>query len=702
MKIAFPSKRLLENLTPTLILCLVTVISHWEWFNPYSTLTSGDWYYWHDEPVAELLTSWGPWLSFWGTGNVNPQIPFLSFKWIWSLIINLGGNFDLAVKLTFLWPIAIFGFFSPYWLSRNSGCSRWEAFSLSLLYGSTTYFLIKQTSHLPIAFIYALAPLVITLTFRSVHKFDFLNLLILALVISFLIGVEVRCTFLLLITLMITTLPQNYKFSYFWFQMLILGVLIFLMNSFWLLPVIWSDSVVSAITSVTSRPLFGDHLFSILHGILLHESSWTGGYANQDFVTQLPRIWDFLPLSVMLLVTIRCSYRFKIDDERNILKVIFFSIWLLGVFLTKQTNPPFGWVYLWAYENLPVFNLYREASKFYMLTAIGMLGFLTYGLVRSLKLTSVTLTIALIIFSLVNLKPAITTDLDTLFVQRHIPNDYLILKKFLRDDRDSFRVLWVPMYSRWSYFDKMRSSMSFVSYIQGEDWEEISNLSRHGNWFLALRESINSGLHEKILAASVKYIVVPLWDSKDEDIYKYFKGTPKQWSQILDQAAYLKRLQGNFGSLAVYRLEDWKPRAYVVDNIMSQTPIEIRNPFSGFFRLKISDLKKNTSTKVNFSEKNDGNWIACLKTDYLLLLIYGCPNKDQLDVSLNSYNHISVILPSNNLAEAEIDIIHQSVRWFWIGLILSILTVTLVLLAILILIIRRISKKINTFEGNSN
>lgn len=691
MKINLPLWRLLANLVPVLVLTMVAVISHWEWFNPYSTLTSGDWYYWHDEPTAELINTWGPWLTFWGIGNSNPQIPFLSFKSIWSLIIQLGGSFDLAAKITFFWPIAIFGFLSPYWFALKANCNRWESVSLGLFYGSTSYFLVKQTGHLPIALIYALAPLIFLFALQAIYRFKPLQLLVIIFLVCLASYIEIRCTLLLLLILALIMPFQVNKNSRFWLQLAIFAIFFLLANLYWVLPVLLGG-VSKIISSITSRPLFGSNLFSIINALLLHDSSWTGHFPNQDFVNQTPKIEEFIPVFTVLLI---CLYSIK-PSVKNFYKkknlfISFILIWLLGIFLTKQVSPPFGKSYLWAYENLPAFNLYREAGKFYMITAIGILGSISYGLRWTSKKVSLAVTILLTIFSLINIKPAITKDLGTLFVQRSIPNDYLILKDFLKNDESNFRVLWVPTYSRWSYFNKERGSMGFVHQIE-TDWKELTNLSSHGDFKFALKESINEGLQEKLLNSSVKYIVIPLADfTNDEDIYRFYHGTPEQWSKILDKTTYLERLsKGYFGKIAVYQFKYWQQKALISDQDGRKIPTKIENPISGVFKIKLPPYSQlETLTSLKISERND-NWTSCFHNNLYNLLFYGCASKNQLFIDPTCPDNIKVYfmdaLYKKSKAE-ELYIIQKSVRWFWIGLLISSISVILMILSILILLI---------------
>ncbi|NCU42685.1 MAG: hypothetical protein EOM19_08355 [Candidatus Moranbacteria bacterium] len=52
--------------------------------------------------------------------------------------------------------------------------------------------------------------------------------------------------------------------------------------------------------------------------------------------------------------------------------ILFFAlVALVGMLLGKQVSEPFPTLYNWLYETFPGFNAFREASKFYVLIALG-------------------------------------------------------------------------------------------------------------------------------------------------------------------------------------------------------------------------------------------------------------------------------------------------------------------------------------------
>jgi|GEM_PF-7061107 len=60
------------------------------------------------------------------------------------------------------------------------------------------------------------------------------------------------------------------------------------------------------------------------------------------------------------------------EENRRRRYILFFAVLsVIGILLSKQVSDPFGNLYYWLYDNFPGFNAFREASKFYILIALG-------------------------------------------------------------------------------------------------------------------------------------------------------------------------------------------------------------------------------------------------------------------------------------------------------------------------------------------
>lgn len=564
------------------ILLIFALLTHLNWFDFYNILTYSDWYYWPNEAVKQLFSSYGSWVNFWNFGSVNIQLQFNVFKFLWALLTNIGLSYDQAVKLTFLFPIAILGFFSPYFLSKKLFNDNLISFTTALFYGTTTHFLIRQTQHLTIAFIYSITPLIFLLFIYVLEKNKLSHCILFSLIYSIAVGYETRIMYIVTFILFIYFLFFYIRrWSTFYKKIILTILIITLLNLFWILPIFLGGGFSDA-SAAFNRGLFGNDLFSLTKSFTIFESSWTGAYPNMFFVPQKIN-WYFWTFPIIAFLALITSTRDKYKKE-----VLFFSlIALIGIFITKQSAPPFPSFYQWMYSNFPGFNMFREASKFYLVTSIGYLGLIGYSLVsiknhlpkKKLFFYSIVFIIILLLF--LNAKPLVTGEIGTMFVPREIPQDYLVLKDNILKQPDYFRTYWVPTDSRWGFYSNTHPRISGVSIIQSS-WREFDE--GHDN----LQGQImgifkRPDANQLFDSASIKYVVVPLRDtSNDDDIYIHYGNNRDFYIQELNQVQWLQRIDIGTKILAIYENVNYWPHI-LANNATTQAvnPTEYRISFQG-------------------------------------------------------------------------------------------------------------------------
>jgi hypothetical protein len=641
-----------------LTLITFAVISHLQWFNPYSVLNFSDWSYWPNEAVKQLWNSYGTWINFFNFGAVNIQLPFNFFKSIWSLFANLGFSYDLATKITFLIPIAILGFINPYVLFKKLTKNELISFVVALFYGTTTYFLIRQTAHLPVAFVYALVPLIFYLFIRAFEKNKLVNWLPFTLVYWVSICYEIRMTyivtFIIFLYFLFFYIPniKNY-----WKNILLSSLFIIGLNLFWLLPTIFGGFSEN-ISAVANRGLFGNFLFDIKHAFALSDSPWTGGLPDRNFIKQ-PIIWYlwFVPIIAFSNFLLNRNNKYKKET------IFFVIISLIGIFLTKQSDSPLPNAYKWLYENFPGFNLFREASKFYLITAIGYIGLIGYTLLflkehKNKILNKYIFTAFIIIMisiAIYNTKPLITNEIGTMFVPKHIPNDYFILKNYILKQPEYFRTFWTPTYSRWGIYTNQKPKISNVNVI-GADWKNLLEIYNK-NEKLVQNQILNvfklSFANSLADVSSIKYVIVPIQDkANDDDFFIYYggKGNPniRDWYiSELDRIEWLKKIDIGTSELVVYENENYRPHLYITkeeetiyDNI-DFNKIESKQVNPTQYKIKLTNIKE--PIYLNFSESYHPEWkIKVGKFNWFKVLLdkhYFLPDKYHFknNANLNSF-----------------------------------------------------------------
>ena len=624
-----------------ILLFLIMVITRLDWFNPTSILYSGDWQFRYDYFVQQNWKSWLTWTSFDNVGSYNVQLYNYPIRGVlWSIITLLGFSYDFAVKVSILWPMSIISFFGTFLLGRRFFKNNLFAFVSTLFYNSTTYFLIMQTRHLFIAIIYAFLPFYVYLFDRSLRKNRLVDWLIFSLFFSIGIFYELRMMF---ITVFVLFLYFLFNFKYgnweknkdyyleFFKNVIISGFVVFFVNLFWILPLILIKD--NNLEDTAGRPIFGDHLFTMKQAIAIFRWSWTGGFEDRGFSIQPIEPYLFIP-PIIAFIGFFSIGTFGLKYKHKQYFLFGSIITVIGIFLTKQSDRPLEWFYKWAYENLPGFEVFREASKFYTITALGYfsligltLSFLYKNLRSKSKLIVNIVAFVLIITSFLNFKPFITKEIDSLFVSREVPEDYQKLADYLESQDDDFKVAWIPHAMVYGYYNWNKSRHSFIYFPKNGwdhlDYSDLANKETKDAILDIIEKPYSNNIFDNL---NIKYIVLPTRvvenyndvyqgrggeiDEKDLNIYNYYQ-------KRLDKIDYLEKVDIGANEFSLYKNNSYKAKISSLDNVfVTDKKIEetfdlISKNSNSFTYLNNKDYDKNNenfsfaeSLVNNFNSKN--------------------------------------------------------------------------------------------------
>lgn len=568
------------------MLLIFTFLIHLNWFDFYNILTYSDWYYWPNEAARQLSSSYGSWVNFWNFGYINIQLQFNVFNFLWALLTNIGLSNDQAVKITFLFPIAILGFLSPYFLSKKLFKDDLISFTTAIFYGTTTHFLIRQTSHLTVALIYSIAPLIFLLFIYSLEKNKLSNWILFSLVYSIAVGYETRIMYIVTFILFIYFLFfYTRRLNNFYKNIILVILIIILLNLFWILPIFLGRGFSDASVAF-NRGLFGNNLFSLTKSFTIFEASWTGAYPNMFFIPQTIKwyFWTFPIIAFFACIALTRDYKKE---------VLFFSfIALIGILITKQSAPPLPSFYQWMYSNFPGFNMFREASKFYLITSIGYLGLIGYSLVKLKKMKTIFyfVVFVLIFFSIINAKPLLTGEIGTMFVPREIPQDYLVLKDYVLEQHDYFRTLWVPTSSRWSIYTNNRPKAGTVELIQ-TDWKnymnsesKIYNLPFNKQITYIFKQNFSNNLLD---VSAIKYVIIPIQDIYNDNDFFIYYGKRDYFINEIEKIDYLNKIDIGAKNLILFENKDYLSHIYI-----------------STFNQTLENLNKNEIININYEFVN--------------------------------------------------------------------------------------------------
>ncbi|MBI4009521.1 hypothetical protein HY357_04755 [Candidatus Roizmanbacteria bacterium] len=350
-----------------------------------------------------------------------------------------------------------------------------------------------------------------------------------------------------------------------------------------------------------NRSLFGAWYITLSKTMTIFHFGWTGGVIVPWKIQPLLVRFFFIPILALL------GFIVGKKDKR----LPFFALLgVLGIFLAKQNTPPFPDIYQWLFDHVPGFNAFRESGKFLLYVAISysvLIGaFISWfwdkselKINRSLKILTVFLIAFLIIW---NSKPIITGELGALFVQRKIPNDYLILNEYLTAQKEYFRTFWTPDYSRWGHYLSIHPRTS-VLYLNLFEWLDFA---KKGN-------PIGSIYFNQLLdLSSIRYVIVPIQDKSNDD--DFFPQTNKRINFIseLERLPYLKKINVGFKELVMFENFNYRPHIYSTqkkERIYSYVPYQkikysMVNPTQ--YKIILKNVKE--AVYLNFSENYNPNW----------------------------------------------------------------------------------------------
>jgi len=264
--------------------------------------------------------------------------------------------------------------------------------------------------------------------------------------------------------------------------------------------------------------------------------------------------------------------------------ILFFSsLVLLGSFLAKGANPPFGQMNIWLFQNFPGMVMFRDPTKWYLLIALSYSILIPYAL----KEISKYFKFAIILFVLYFIY--LINPISGQIKIHQVPQEYVQLKNFLDSQKTFSRTLWIPQWQRFGYFSNLHPAIGREELLKGNAKKQISQLDQS-----LLKDS------------SIKYVIVP-YDSKGEIFLKDRRYDNKSYQETvadIRKIRWLKEVDG-FGKIGVFEVPNSK------DHFWSpQESLRVRyqyvNPTK--YILNVQNAKKGDI--LVFSESFDKYWEA--------------------------------------------------------------------------------------------
>jgi len=608
--------------------CIFTSIFH-RWFFQ-GEIIGGDWPYLFKESLNNyyfLVPSWNTWQGN-GLGGTNPIYFLQSFEYITVSLANI-----LHISWPVVYKISWFGLFislsistSIYFINVILGrLMLWQKLLAAIIFTTNTYILmLVDGGQMGIALSYAVAPLVLARFIKLIEHMlasnknfqfsirqladNFQLALISGLALSLQVLFDPRIAYITMIAVAIYA-ALNIKRNILNILRLIIytfiipGLVTVLLHIFWILPLLafsqnlyqrFGDSDTSiGMVKFLSFSTFSQSL-SMLH------PNWPENiFGKVGFMKP-----EFLAIPILGYLSLLFIRKNKIIDG----KILFFVLLgIVGAFLAKGTNPPFGGIYIWLFGNIPGFELFRDSTKFYLLVALSYSILIPYSLleisnkVSSIKYKALNMhntyyiipATFLIVWAFL-IHPVILGQLRGTFKKHEVPKEYVILKDFLYKQPEFFRTLWVPRQERFTFLSNIHPSVEAGALFDATSSAQvIKDMGKKGSQYFS--------------ELSVKYVIVP-YDSLGEFFLtdrKYDKTMPENISKSLEVIPWLKRIDG-FGNIKVF--EALSPKDHLRLEKSGKISYKMISPTQ--YIINVSTVHDQ---KLIFSEKYNPSWVAKIK-----------------------------------------------------------------------------------------
>jgi hypothetical protein len=304
------------------------------------------------------------------------------------------GNAITTAKIFLFLTFTVAGFSSftlAYWYTRNSTAS----LAAALVYTLNQWLFSQYTeAHGDFLFSYSLGPLVFLLFFRAFETRKLKDVLFAALALGlFATGfhpesvVIYGATFPIFAILFVLMPPKNEsrlkKLGDFFKVALPLAVISLALATFVLLPMAYNVTprYYQPTYKYVLEDMYGGGVFKNLTDAFSLGAVEVWGYVNAVDVINGVALPDVPTKTLsLILFSLACLTVFIRRDKYT----IFFAVSaLVAVFVAKGPNPPFGYLFVWAWLNIPYFAVFRAASRWVMMACLSH-AFLTATLVDML------------------------------------------------------------------------------------------------------------------------------------------------------------------------------------------------------------------------------------------------------------------------------------------------------------------------------
>ena len=599
-----------------------------------SEIIGGDWPFFFNETLKQFTLFPPAWSLVHGNGLGGTILTYYIDQYLYFTAYLSTGILHIpwavGYKLFWFGLFIVLSIFSSIYLLRTifSGSHFWQMGLAAFIFTANTYILmVVGGGQMGVALAYSIAPLVFARFLMIFQNSKFTRFakaparrevqksLLAGLVLAAQVMFDPRIAYLSMIAVMAYYLINKFQISpirqtqgkfqivsMLYTFVIPIGIAV-LLHSYWIFPLLVTRTlqVPEGFISVSGFAFFSFADFS--HSLSMLHPNWPENiFGKVYFLKPEFLIFPIIAFSALLFT-----------KNRTIL--FFSSLALLGSFLAKGANPPFGQINEWLFQHFPGMNMFRDPTKWYTLVAISysiLIPFsigAIYNLIKSQPKFQISnfkfqikskskifnfqnLFLVLICFYLIPLiMPALLGQLGGTFKQNKIPKEYTGLKDFLRNQPDFFRTLWIPRQQRFTFVSSTHPAIEAMPLFEATN--SAHTISR-------LQELESQRFLEKL---SVKYVIIP-YDSIGEIFLRDRKYDKKQRINLekqLDNIVWLKKI--NTGKITIYETQLHRDHFWLEGG--GKVAYEMLSPTTYNLDIEISQ-----PTKLVFSENFSSYWAA--------------------------------------------------------------------------------------------
>ncbi len=523
-------------------------------------------------------------------------------------------------KIFWFWPYLFFGFLSGWLLSVYFFRSKIFALLGGLLYIANTYaLLLIGGGQMGIALSYSIAPFGIIAFEELLKKLTLKSVIIFSITFSLIFLLDIRIGYILVwyfgvrFLFELPYLSQD-KLKKYLYLFPLSGIFIAGLHAFWLVPtIVTHGAAISSrfgdiYTSSKSIQFFSFAKFEDALG-LLHPNWPENIFGLTHFFRPEFLLLPLLAFGSLFFVNLKPKTENIKGKSQNMYILLFALIGLVGIFLAKGANDPFGNIYLWLFDHVPGFIMFRDPTKWYLLIVISYAVLIPFVFkssalhisqkIKTIKEYDVLLTTFLIgiclIFSLI--LPALLGQLGGTFKQHVLPIEYVHLEKFLDNQKGFNRTLWIPQVQRFGFFSNNHPAISAYDFYHTASISGVIDNVYGKNSLQMLQE------------AAIGYIIVP-YDSQGELFLKdrkYSQNVFDNTYREVKNISWVSEIPG-FGKMHVFQV----PSPY--DHFWtSGSHAKIQYTMISPTDYLVSVKNAQRGTQLIFSESFDTQWVAVVE-----------------------------------------------------------------------------------------